>query len=96
MGSIPTAQAQPQVEEVVVTTRKREENLGIGLTGDEWELVGYIDYLLDDNTIRTGGAGPEFGRQVTEPGFVAGLGLQFDFAPLPDPRVFGIRLSRRS
>ena len=58
-------------------------------------MVGYIDNLLDDDTIKTGGSGPEFGQQVTELGFVAGLGVQFTFAPLPDPRVFGIRLSRR-
>ncbi|MBL8201576.1 MAG: TonB-dependent receptor [Chromatiales bacterium] len=70
-------------------------NLQLGLTGDKWELVGYIDNLLDDDTIRTGGSGPEFGQQVTELGFVAGLGVQFVFAPLPDPRVFGVRLSRR-
>ncbi|MEZ5566310.1 MAG: TonB-dependent receptor [Gammaproteobacteria bacterium] len=70
-------------------------NLQLGLTGDKWEMVGYIDNLLDDNTIKTGGSGPDFGEQVSELGFVAGLGVQFTFAPLPDPRVFGIRLTRR-
>jgi outer membrane receptor protein involved in Fe transport len=70
-------------------------NLQLGLTGDKWEMVGYIDNLLDDDTIKTGGSGPEFGQQVTELGFVAGLGVQFTFAPLPEPRVFGVRLSRR-
>ncbi|MEQ1800897.1 MAG: TonB-dependent receptor [Gammaproteobacteria bacterium] len=70
-------------------------NLQLGLTGDKWELVGYVDNLLDDDTIKTGGSGPDFGKQVTELGFTAGLGVGFNFAPLPDPRVFGIRLSRR-
>jgi outer membrane receptor protein involved in Fe transport len=71
------------------------QNLQLGLTGDKWEMVGYIDNLMDDDTIKTGGSGPEFGQQVTELGFVAGLGVQFTFAPLPEPRVFGVRLSRR-
>lgn len=68
-------------------------NLQLGLTGEKWELVGYIDNLLDDNTLKSGGSGPDFGKQVTDLGFVAGLGVLFDFGPLPDPRVFGVRLT---
>lgn len=70
-------------------------NMTLGLTADKWELVGYIDNLLGDDTLKSGGSGPDFGKQVTDLGFVAGLGVLFNFGPLPDPRVFGIRLTRR-
>jgi outer membrane receptor protein involved in Fe transport len=70
-------------------------NLQLGLIGEKWEVVGYVDNLLDDDTVKTGGSGPDFGEQVSELGFVAGLGVLFNFAPLPDPRVIGVRLTRR-
>lgn len=70
-------------------------NLQLGLSGEDWELVSYVDNLLDDDTIKTGGSGPDFGKQVSDLGFVAGLGVLFNFGPLPDPRLFGIRYTMR-
>ena len=63
----------------------------IGLVGDRVEVLLYVDNVLDDDTIKTGGSGPDFGPQVLEAGFTAGLGLTNFFGTLPPPRVFGIR-----
>lgn len=67
----------------------------LGLLGDRWDLLMYIDNLFDDNTIKSGGTGPDFGSQVVELGFSAGLGVSHSFGTLPDPRVFGIRARYR-
>jgi outer membrane receptor protein involved in Fe transport len=67
----------------------------LGLSGETWELIGYCDNLFDDDTIRTGGTGPDFGNQVVETGFLAGFGATNFFGTLPDPRTFGIRASFR-
>jgi outer membrane receptor protein involved in Fe transport len=66
-----------------------------GLTGETFEFLVYVDNLFDDDTIRTGGAGPDFARQVTELGFSAGLGTTQFFGVLPTPRTFGVRLTMR-
>jgi len=66
-----------------------------GLTGETFEFLVYIDNLLDDDTIQTGGSGPDFGQQVTELGFTAGLGVTQYFGVLPAPRTFGARLTMR-
>ena len=58
---------------------------------DKYEILAYVDNLLDDDTIRSGGSGPDFARQVRRPGFTAGLGVSHFFGTLPDPRIFGIR-----
>lgn len=65
----------------------------LGLIGDNWEATAYIDNLLDDDTIRTGGSGPDFGEQVTYTGFTAGFGTSHYFGVLPTPRTFGLRLA---
>jgi outer membrane receptor protein involved in Fe transport len=67
----------------------------LGLLGDRWDLLMYIDNLFDDNTIKSGGTGPDFGSQVVELGFSAGLGVSHSFGTLPDPRVFGVRARYR-
>jgi len=67
----------------------------LGLTTPKYEIVAYVDNLLDDDTIRSGGSGPDFGRQVAELGFTAGLGLSHFFGTMPDPRIFGIRATYR-
>ncbi len=67
----------------------------LGLVSDKWEVIAYVDNLLDDNTFKTGGSGPDFGEQVTDLGFTAGLGTTHYFASMPDPRVFGIRAGYR-
>ncbi|MCC5794065.1 MAG: TonB-dependent receptor [Chromatiales bacterium] len=70
-------------------------NARLGLLGDRWEFLLYVDNVFDDRTIKTGGAGPDFGNQVVELGFAAGLGANHWFGTLPDPRVFGLRASYR-
>ena len=55
----------------------------------------YVDNLFDDDTLRTGGTGPDFARQVTELGFTAGLGTTQFFGVLPPPRTVGARLTMR-
>jgi outer membrane receptor protein involved in Fe transport len=70
-------------------------NMRLGLVSDKWEVIAYIDNVLDDDTFKTGGSGPDFGEQVTELGFTAGLGTTHYFANMPDPRVFGIRAGYR-
>lgn len=65
----------------------------LGIAGENWEILGYIDNVFDDDTFRSGGSGPDFGRQVSELGFVAGFGVGNWYGPLPDPRRFGIRLN---
>jgi outer membrane receptor protein involved in Fe transport len=70
-------------------------NLRVGLVSDKWEVIAYVDNVLDDDTFKTGGSGPDFGDQVTDLGFTAGLGTTHYFANMPDPRVFGIRAGYR-
>ncbi|MDJ0928623.1 MAG: TonB-dependent receptor [Gammaproteobacteria bacterium] len=70
-------------------------DLRAGLTGERFDFIAYVENLFDDDTLKTGGAGPDFGSQAAELGFVAGLGLQQVFGTLPAPRVFGLRLALR-
>ena len=67
----------------------------LGLQGEKWDAIMYIDNLLDDDTIRTGGSGPDFGEQVTYTGFTAGFGITHFFGTLPTPRTLGLRLNYR-
>jgi iron complex outermembrane receptor protein len=64
-------------------------DLRAGLNSDQWELQVYVKNLLDDDTIRTGGNGPDFGAQVGELGFTAGFGTTHWFGILPNPQQFG-------
>jgi outer membrane receptor protein involved in Fe transport len=66
-------------------------DLRVGLVHPQYEFIAYVDNLLDDDTIRSGGSGPDFARQVAETGFTAGLGVSHFFGTLPDPRIVGIR-----
>jgi len=66
-----------------------------GFTGESFEFVVYVENILDDDTIQTGGSGPDFAKQVTELGFTAGLGLTQFFGVLPNPRTFGARVTMR-
>ncbi|MDJ0929481.1 MAG: TonB-dependent receptor [Gammaproteobacteria bacterium] len=70
-------------------------DLRLGLIGENWQALAYVDNLLDDDTIRTGGPGPDFGQQVTETGFTAGFGVTHFFGTLPRPRTLGLRVSYR-
>jgi iron complex outermembrane receptor protein len=66
-----------------------------GFTGEKFEFLVYVDNLFEDDTLRTGGNGPDFAQQVTELGFTAGLGLVQYFGVLPNPRQVGARLTLR-
>ena len=66
-----------------------------GIEGESWEFLVYVDNLLDDETIRTGGSGPDFARQVTELGFTGGFGVSHYFGVLPEKRRFGARVTYR-
>jgi outer membrane receptor protein involved in Fe transport len=66
-----------------------------GLVGEKFEFLVYVDNLLEDDTIRTGGFGPDFGKQVTELGFTTGLGQSYFYGVLPPPRQVGARLTLR-
>jgi outer membrane receptor protein involved in Fe transport len=70
-------------------------NVRLGLTSPKWEVVGYVDNVFDDDTIKSGGSGPDFARQASELGFTAGLGTSHFFGTLPDPRIVGVRMSYR-
>lgn len=70
-------------------------DLRLGLQGEHWDAIAYVDNLLDDDTIRTGGSGPDFGEQVTYTGFTAGFGVSHYFGQLPDPRTIGVRIGYR-
>ncbi len=70
-------------------------DMRVGLTSDKWDVIAYVDNVLDDDRFQTGGSGPDFGEQVTDLGFTAGFGTTHFFATMPDPRVFGIRGSYR-
>ena len=68
-------------------------DLRLGLASENWNFMIYLDNALDDDTLKSGGSGPDFGRQNEQLGFTAGLGVQQFFGPLPEPRTFGARLT---
>jgi iron complex outermembrane receptor protein len=70
-------------------------DLRLGLASERTEIILYVDNLFDDDTLKSGGSGPDFGEQVTQLGFTAGLGVPHWFGTLPDPRLFGIRVNYR-
>jgi outer membrane receptor protein involved in Fe transport len=70
-------------------------DLRFGVEAENWDALLYIDNALDDDTVKTGGPGPDFGEQITELGFTAGLGVTHWFATLPTPRIIGVRANYR-
>ena len=70
-------------------------DLRLGLIADKWDALIFVDNVFADDTIKTGGSGPDFGPQVRELGFLAGFGVGHYFATAPDPRVVGVRASYR-
>jgi outer membrane receptor protein involved in Fe transport len=70
-------------------------NARLGLVHPQYEIIAYVDNVLDDDTLRSGGSGPDFARQVAETGFTGGLGVSHYFGSLPDPRIFGVRATYR-
>ncbi len=83
-------------------------DLRIGLTADNWELMGYVTNLLDDDTVRSVGAGPGLsccfilGSTIDVDGttppventVMVDLPL-FRTAFLPPPRVLGLQVAYR-
>jgi outer membrane receptor protein involved in Fe transport len=66
-------------------------NMSLGLAGDNWEAMIYVNNVFDDDVIKTASSSPDFGQGVISLGFTAGLGVNNLSATLPDPRVWGIR-----
>lgn len=67
----------------------------LGLTSNRAEILLYAENLFDDDTLKSGGSGPDFAEQVSTLGFTAGLGVSHYFGTLPQPRVVGMRLGYR-
>jgi len=62
-------------------------NLRTGLDADNWELVLYLDNVLDDNTIRSGSEIPDFATT-----FFPAFGFNtVDTGILPEKRTVGLR-----
>jgi len=70
-------------------------NFRLGLETDTWDALIFVDNAFDDDTIRSGGSGPEFSLQSSRLGFTAGLGVNGYFGILPDPRTIGLRTNFR-
>ena len=68
-------------------------DMRLGLIADRWDALIFVDNVFADDTIKTGGSGPDFGLQVRQLGFLAGFGVGHYFATAPDPRVVGVRAS---
>jgi outer membrane receptor protein involved in Fe transport len=67
----------------------------LGLMSERVDVLFYVENLFDDDTLRSGGEGPDFGPTIQDRGFSAGLVQLNFFGPLPPPRRAGIRLSYR-
>jgi outer membrane receptor protein involved in Fe transport len=70
-------------------------DLRLGLIADNVEMLLYVDNVFDDDTLKTGGWGPDVGPSVRGRGFPAGLIQLHYFGAMPDPRQVGIRLAYR-
>ncbi len=70
-------------------------DLRLGLIGDDAEILFYVDNVFDDDTLKTGGWGPDFGPGIRGRGFPAGLVQLHYFGALPEPRQVGVRLIYR-
>ena len=69
----------------------------IGLEGDNWDLIAYIDNVFDDDTVKSGFVSPDFtkfGIDFAPPPITVNLPNQGTYS-LPDPRTYGIRASLR-
>ncbi len=61
----------------------------LGLSGDRWTLIGYVNNLFDDNTITSASGNPDVAA-----GYVDTIGTVPPFLPtafLPQPRTYGLR-----
>jgi iron complex outermembrane receptor protein len=72
-------------------------NLRGGVVGDSWEVVGYVDNVFNDDTIKTAYLSTDFSTIAVIPfpppfTFVLANGMQ---ARMPDPRQVGVRATLR-
>ena len=67
----------------------------LGLSSDKLDVLFYVDNLFDEDTLKSGGSGPDFGAGIRDRGFSACLVQTQFFGALPPPRIFGVRLNIR-
>lgn len=67
-------------------------DLRAGLKGGKWQFLAFLNNVFDDDTIRSSGGAPDFGAVAVGTGAPTSPQFQTN-ASLPDPRVFGMRLS---
>jgi outer membrane receptor protein involved in Fe transport len=70
-------------------------DMRVGLQTESMDVLFYIDNVFEDDSIRTGGSGPDFGPAMGDMGFSAGLVRTHYFGPLTPPRIFGVRFNVR-
>lgn len=75
-------------------------NLRLGLEGERWSAVAYVNNVTDDQTVRSAGGGPGLTDATWRLGIAGAAGViaapripTAYFANLPDPRVYGLRLN---
>jgi hypothetical protein len=72
-------------------------DLRLGLVADKWEVIGYVDNLLDDDTIQSGITAPDFDsfNFIGAPPPSTFITTNMAFYNMPNPRVAGVRASYR-
>lgn len=78
-------------------------DLRLGVQSDNWTVIGFIDNVMDDDTIKGGGTGPgnanadfRFGQVAGQGGPIAApLIPTMVFANLPDPRTYRLQIGYR-
>ncbi len=72
-------------------------DLRIGVLADKWEVIGYVDNLLDDDTIQSGITAPDFDsfNFILAPPPSTFVTSNMAFYNMPNPRVAGVRASYR-
>jgi len=62
----------------------------LGLSGDRWDLVGYVNNVFDDNTITSASGNPDVAVGYID-NFDSPAPPTLPTAYLPDPRIYGLR-----
>ncbi|MET4683359.1 TonB-dependent receptor [Brevundimonas faecalis] len=69
-------------------------NIRFGVTADRWDLIGYVDNIFDDDTVRSADVKTgDVDRVLFTPQLTTST--QAVLATLPDPRRFGVRFNVR-
>jgi outer membrane receptor protein involved in Fe transport len=94
-------------DNVVVLDAYWLANFRLGLEGEKWSAIFYVNNVADDDTVKSASGGPGIPASIfalgSVPAAVAPPGAPFVsvklpttyFANLPDPRVFGLRVGFR-